>query len=249
METIHISGNFIGGNTSLCGGSPWTKTNAFNNIFYGIHFTAGTGTSNNIQGNTIRNIDWSNSLNGSWTGIHIARGNVNIGTITGNTIGAATGTGSVLLTDKTNTQNVYGINIASPGNVNCRNNQIGSITVTNADANGCNFYGIFKNNTAGNTTISNNTIGSPDEANSILASSPSTGYAQTVRGIYNAGTGTIIISDNTIANLNNGTTNATTATIGRINGIYSSSANETQYHFRQYYTGSDNQQCKQSAKP
>ena len=42
----------------------------------------------NIQNNTIRNIDWSNSLNGTWTGIYIGRGDVNVGTITGNTIGA-----------------------------------------------------------------------------------------------------------------------------------------------------------------
>ena len=84
-----ISGNYIGGGTPLCGNPAWIKTNAFNNIFFGIHITAGTGTSNSIQGNTIRNIDWSNSLNGDWTGIHILRGNADVGTITGNNIGAA----------------------------------------------------------------------------------------------------------------------------------------------------------------
>ena len=58
----------------------------------------------------------------------------------------------------------------------------------------CNFYGINKTYSAGTTTISNNIIGSTSTANSIFASSPSTGNAQAVTGIYNAGTGTIIIN-------------------------------------------------------
>ena len=231
---------------NVCG-TAWTKTNEFQQcVYYGIYLNAGTGTSSNIQNNTIRNIDWSNSTNGSWTGIQIARGDVNIGTVTGNTIGAATGTGSIMVTGSTltETQMCMEYNIASPGNVDCRNNQIGSITVANADANGCNFYGIYKSNSAGNTTISNNTIGSPDEANSILASSPSTGFAQTVRGIYNAGTGTIIISDNTIANLTNGTTNTTVGYYRQNKRDIFIERNRNTYHFRQYYTRSDNQQCK-----
>ncbi len=178
-----ISGNYIGGGTPFCGNPAWIKGNAFNNIFFGMHITAGTGTSNNIQGNTIRNFDWSNSLNGNWTGIHLLRGNADVGTVTGNTIGAATGTGSILVTSKTTGNNVYGINIASPGIVNCLNNNIGSITIANADANGSNFYGINKS-AAGATTISNNTIGSSSTANSISATSASTGNAQTVHGIY-----------------------------------------------------------------
>ena len=124
-----------------------------------------------------------------------------------------TGTGSILVTSKTTGNNVYGINIASPGTVNCLNNNIGSITIANADANGSNFYGINKS-AAGATTISNNTIGSSSTANSISATSASTGNAQTVHGIYNAGTGLITISGNTIANLTNSTTNATGSVIG-----------------------------------
>ncbi len=57
--------------------------------------TAGTGTASNIQNNTIRNFDWSNSTNVNWTGIAVAGGDVNIGTSTGNIIGSATGTGSI----------------------------------------------------------------------------------------------------------------------------------------------------------
>lgn len=227
-----ISDNFIGGNTSACGGPPWTKTNAFNNVFYGIHLTAGTGTVNNIQNNTIKNFDWSNSSNGNWIGIHIARGDANVGTVTGNTIGAATGEGSILLTGKTNGNTVYGIYITSPGNVNCMNNQIGAVKIANADANGSIFYGIYKFAVAGTTTISNNLIGSQSTANSIYASSPSTGYAQTLRGIYNTGTGTCIISGNTIANLTNGTTNTiNTCSVAGIDFAGSTDANTASGNF------------------
>ncbi len=208
-NNYNISGNYIGGSAPQCGGSPWTKTNAFNNVFYGIYLNANTGTSSNIQNNIIRNIDWSNSLNGSWTGMYIAGGDVNIGGEgTGNTIGAATGTGSISVNSKTTNNNVYGIYIVSTGIVNCLNNNIGSITLTNADANASNFYGIYKASTAGTLTISRNTIGSTTTAGSIISASHSTGNAQSVRGIYNTGTGSITISADTIANLTNATTNA-----------------------------------------
>ena len=222
-----INGNYMGGSSPLCGGTAWTKTNEFNNAFYGIYLYAGTGTTNNIQSNTIRNFDWSNSLNGSWTGIYAGRGDANIGTVTGNIIGSLTVSGSILLTSKTNGTNVYGVNIGSPGTVSCLNNQIGSFTIANADANGVNFYGINKSSSAGITTISNNTIGSTTIANSIIATSHSTGNAQALRGIYSAGTGAITISNNTIANIANSTTNANVATRGKVNGIFSSSGTNT----------------------
>jgi hypothetical protein len=211
----------------LCGSTAWTKTNAFNNAFTGIYLNTGAGTANNVQNNTIRNLNWSNSTTAGWTGIQIAAGDANIGTTTGNTIGAVTGTGSILLTNTINTSNVYGIYVTSTGTIDCRNNNIGSITLANAAVYGCNFYGIYKSNTAGTTTISNNLIGSQSTANSINATSASTGNTQTIRLIFNAGTGTIVISNNTVANINNGTTNVNTATRGRINGIYSSSASGT----------------------
>ena len=92
-------------------------------------------------------------------------------------------------------------------------------------ANSTSFFGINKTNTAGNTTISNNTIGSTTTANSINATSPSTGNGddQTVYGIYNAGTGTITMSGNIIAHLTNGTTSGRATTPGLINGIASTS--------------------------
>lgn len=227
-NNYNISDNFIGGTAPNCGGTPWTKTNAFNNIFTAIYLSSGAGTSSSIQNNTIRNFDWSNSLNGTWTGIQTAgAGPVNIGTVTGNTIGSATGTGSVLITCASNANSVYGINIGGTGSTDCQKNTIGSITVANAAANGSNFYGIAKSVAAGTTTISNNIIGSTTTASSINTSSQSTGSAQYLYGIYNLGTGTITINNNKVANLNNGTTNPSTTITGKINGIYTSGGTAT----------------------
>ena len=222
-----ISGNFIGGSSALCGGTAWTKLANPDNIFTAINLSAGTGTASNIQNNTIQKIAWSNSGAAAWTGINIAAGDVNVGTITANTIGAATGTGSVTVTNATTGANVYGINIASSGTVDCQNNIIASITTANAAANATNFYGINKTPTAGTTTISNNTIGNTATANSINTSSTSTGNAQSLYGIYNAGTGAITLSNNVLVNLSNSTNNATGATSGLINGIFSSGGTNT----------------------
>ena len=216
-----ITDNFFGGNSSSCSGT-WTKNaNARNNIFYSLYISTGTGSATTIQNNTIKNFSWSNSGNASWYGMHIAAGAVNIGTATGNTIGATTGTGSILFTAGTTGATFYGINIASVGAVDCENNNIGSITVTNASANATNFYGINKTSSAGTTTISSNTIGSITTANSINASSSSSSNVQKVAGIMSLGTGAVTMNNNTIAKLTNSTTNSLAGNAGAINGITS----------------------------
>ncbi len=220
-NSFTVANNYIGGSTALCGGSPWTKTNSNNNIFNAISLSVGSTAASSIQNNTIKNFSWGNSANAVWKGIEIIGGNVNIGTATGNTIGSATGTGSITVTGSTTGQTVNGIDILGAGTVDCQKNTIGSITVDNAAALAGNIYGISKAATAGTTTISNNFIGSTVTANSINASSVSSANAQLVYGVYNAGTGTILISNNTISKLKNGTTNATVGTQGVINGITS----------------------------
>ena len=218
-----VSGNFIGGSSASCGGSVWTKTAAFDNVFYAINLNVGATPASSVQNNTIQNITWSNSAAASWTGIQVAVGAVNIGTITGNTIGASTGTGSITVTAGATGTNVYGINAAGSGTVNCQNNIIGAITVANANSSfACNFYGINRSNT-GNNIFSNNTIGSTSQANSIQASSASTSNAQSVFGIYNTTGGNLTISNNTIANLTNSTTNAIADSLGVVDGIKSTS--------------------------
>ncbi len=214
-----ISNNYIGGNAAGATGT-WTKTNSNDNIFQAINITAGTSTASNIDNNTIRNFSYANSANAAWTGIQVASGAINVGKTTGNTIGAATGTGSITVTNATNAGSVYGINISSAGTVNCENNIIASITAANGSAlNATNLVAINKSASAGATSISKNTIGSTSTANSIQATSGSTNNVQTVYGINSAGTGAVTLNENTISNLKNATTNTTVGTRGRINGI------------------------------
>ena len=217
-----VTGNYIGGSTTGCGSTAWTKTAAYDNIFYAINININNNSSSSIQNNTIKNIAWSNAANAVWTGIQISGGTLNIGTTSGNTIGASTGTGSVTVTNGTTGGNVYGINIAGNGTIVCQNNIIGSITAGNNDsACATNLFGINRTNT-GTTTLSGNTIGSTSQSNSFQASSTATANAQSVVGIYNTTGGTYSVSNNTIANLTNGTTNSDLATSGLINGISSS---------------------------
>lgn len=217
-----ISGNYIGGSSAQCGGTAWTKTNASSNVFYAIFLNVGIAIATSVQNNTISNFNWSNSENADWTGIHVLTGNVSIGTINGNTIGAATGTGSITVTGGTSGQQVSGLILSGNGTILCQNNQIGSITSANLNsAYAGNVYGIKRSNT-GACILSDNTIGSTGQANSIQASSASTDNAQIVSGILNTTSGTLLIEHNVIANLTNGTSNPNVTTTGLINGISSS---------------------------
>ena len=216
-----VSGNYIGGSAAQCGGSAWTKT-AQSNSFTGISLTTATGTANSIQGNTIQNINWSNTGASGFTGISLSGVTVaNIGTVTGNTIGAATATGSITFTSNTTNSSFYGINISSSDVVDCRNNTIGSITTSNTSTNSTHFYGIVKSQN-GTATISNNTIGSTTTASSINASSTSSSYSQSVFGIQITSNASVTISGNTIANM----VNAATGSSGAINGIYAGSGGQ-----------------------
>jgi hypothetical protein len=201
-----VSGNYIGGSSAQCEGT-WTKTNAYNNTFYAIYLNVGVTTASNVQGNIIRGFNWSNPWASNFYGIYVNAGAVNIGTTSGNTIGASTGTGSVTLTDGSSGGSFIGINYAGSGTGNIQNNIIGSITTNNSNAaSNTSLYGIIISAT-GTVNISNNTIGSTTTAGSIKANSASTSVYQYVDGIYSSGDlSTINISDNTIANMTNGTT-------------------------------------------
>lgn len=230
-----VSGNHIGGNSPNSAGT-WTKSNAHNNEFYAISVNAGTSTASSIQGNVIRNFSYANSGAANWFGIHIAAGAVNVGTSTGNTIGAATGTGSVSITNGATGGFAYMINIASAATVSVENNIIGSVTTSTANsAHAFNLVGIQKTATAGNTGINKNTIGSTSTSNSFRASSGSTSNAQVVYGIYSQGTGAITINENIVANNTNSTANTATGTRGRINGIWVSAGSSNSVSDNQIY--------------
>jgi hypothetical protein len=149
-----VSNNYIGGSAPSCGGAAWTKINTFSNDFYAISMDVGTSPASNVQGNTIKNFDYSNSSSAEWYGIACSRGNVNIGTIAGNVIGSATGNGSIKLTSNTGNGSFRGINSTTTGVTDIRNNTVGSVTTANANNSySPSIFGVF--NQTGPSTIIN----------------------------------------------------------------------------------------------
>jgi hypothetical protein len=219
-NSFTVSNNYIGGSAPNCGGSAWTKTNASMNDFRAIRLNAGISAESDVQGNTIKNFSFSNNGNGSFTGIHASMCSANIGTTAGNTIGASTGNGSIVLTNTTGGGWFYGISTSGPGIFNVYNNSIGSITTANISANPTTICGIFCSG-AGTVNVVNNTLGSSTTSNSLYATSVSTGgtVAQGVLGIYANHTGSIVMSKNLIANLNNGATNSIVTVFAQTVGI------------------------------
>ena len=216
-----ISNNYIGGSAALATGT-FTKTGN-NTAFYAISLSVGSTTATTVDGNVIRNISFANTGAANWYGINVTAGKVNIGSLSANTIGAATGTGSIVVTNDASGGIVYPINSSSSGDVQVSNNIIAAITAANSAAtNATNMYAIY-NSGSGAFTANANTIGSTSTSNSLNASSASTAAAQTVIGILSSGSGTITMSNNIISNIINSTTNTSTSTISTINGIKISS--------------------------
>lgn len=218
-----ISGNYIGGKATMCGGTAFTKTNAKDNATTCILLYIDNGGTNTIYNNTIKNISWSSSLiTGTFTGIDLLNGNADItyNILGDNIIGSifAASPGGYFMGIRINS-----ITSSTPGAVTCNNNVIASITTTSNSGSIANSIIPIRNDAnAMNTTINNNTIGSETE-NSINASAANTGTnagsAQAVYGIHNncniAGA-TCTINKNTIANLTNASksTNAGCFTVG-----------------------------------
>jgi len=129
-----ISGNFIGGQSANCGGSPWVNSGAIN--FYGIYLVTVIQTTS-IQNNTIQNLSFTNTGAVAFYGIAGAAGTLSIGTVTGNLIGSLTTPASILIAG---TGSPTGIYLSTW--VDCANNTIANIDISNATGAG-NCYGIY----------------------------------------------------------------------------------------------------------
>lgn len=155
-----ISGNYIGGTASHCGGGTFTKTTNTNNAFRGIYFShTDVGTPSTIENNVIKNIAWSNgTTTATWNGIFLA-GSHDVNVI-GNTIG------NVSVTNSAAGSNVIGIEKTNGTALrDIRNNFIYGLTSSAATTG--QLFGIRI--TGGLTTVSNNIISlSTDNAVSII---------------------------------------------------------------------------------
>ena len=210
-----VSGNFIGGSEPQCGGVPYTL-NGQANYFGGIRLEVADGpvvTPSSIQGNTLSNIAITSTITTAsdvFQGIAVtaSRADVNIGTVTGNTIGSASDPAAITIGAGSGSHAIgYFISNSNGAGstINLKKNVVGGISLLNA---GNNFSGIFDNQ-AGTVNIDSNLVGSTFATASINASSTSA-TALFVRGInISSGTGTVNITNNTIANLVNSTTSTT----------------------------------------
>ncbi len=221
-----ISANFIGGSTTSAGGSAWTLGGGFANRFIGINLAAGTTTANSIQGNFVRNFVISSTSGAStapgvFCGIFNNGSLANIGTVSGNTIGSETGTGSIMVTSSTSGAISMGIAIgAVTARGSVENNKIGSISIAGSTTSiGHNFVGIevASFNSGQTLTINLNLIGSSTTANSIRCTTAVTGTVnQGLTGIRIGSSNPVgVISNNTIANLDNAAVSSGSATYVR----------------------------------
>jgi hypothetical protein len=134
-------------------------------------------------------------------GIYVQSGSVEVGTVIGNAIGDTTGTAAISLLSGAQSLS-YGIYLGAGQVATVAQNRIGAIRL-GSNWNSHSFTAIDKAASAGQVTIRNNTIGSLGTAGSITAVSANDGQQQNLMGICSQGTGTVLITGNTIANLAN----------------------------------------------
>ena len=204
-----INNNYIGGRAPLCGGSAYTITGSTAYNFYGMDISLGLGTTSNVQGNTVTNLNITGAFSGNAVyGINIANGNVNIGTTTGNLIGSTTTNGSITVTTSVTGGSLIGLRSGAGGTLNFSNNTVSGIDmIGNATTIATGFNGIAGSGGA-NIIINNNVVGSATLANSInmVSTSATSSTAVAVRGIIcNSATGGVVntITNNLVANINN----------------------------------------------
>ena len=211
-NNVRISNNNIGGNSfGLIGTWKVSKYAPAAYNFIGISATS-LGATGRIYNNKIQNFDWTSTLS-TWTGMNVS-GTVNVGTDGANYIGNSTGNDNIKISYSLADAHQFN-GIVVGGAALIENNIIGSITtlLSESTSSGASFTGI---NSSGTGLINHNTIGSTVVSNSINTAPQSTSMnAQNVYGIYSTGS-TALITNNTIANINNGST----CTTGFTRGIF-----------------------------
>ncbi len=206
-DNCSITGNYIGGQSASCSGSPWTNSGAVN--FFPIYISSiGSSTASTVDNNTISNIRLSTTSAAAFTGIYQNGGLLNIGTTNGNLIGS-TSTSSSIQIDGTGA--IYGIRVES-GTSTIKKNTVANIAQTYSTVGS--ISGIYVNVTTASTI----------EKNMIFKIGPNTAVtsSNSIAGIRMATTGTptgYYIYNNMIALGQN--TNSTSQTIF---GIYLASS-------------------------
>ncbi len=183
-NNTQITANYIGGTAANAGGSALTITGA--GALRGIVVYGGSGTANNVQGNTITNIAFTTSAVSVNSLIYHGDGSINIGTTTPNIIGSSSGTGSIVFTYNVSggtTMKTFApvflggaiITVSGipqpetivPGTANFQNNTIGAITAANSKTDSCQLRLIDFEQSIDTFNISGNTLGNSTPNNII----------------------------------------------------------------------------------
>jgi hypothetical protein len=219
-----ISGNFIGGSAPGATGTDMVLTVSgvgTSQTFGGISVVTGL-IPNQIQGNTIRRIDFTTNTPTAaatnWFGINLGQGIHNVGTTTGNTIGDIATNSSIKITLNAGgaVSNFLAGILASTGagSYTIQNNTIAGITIAGTTTGAVIPQWIQIQGTPSQTTIvSNNTIGGP-LGNSIqnnVTTSAAIGFA--IRQVVSSGAA-ITANANTIQNITDNSTNAGSSNFG-----------------------------------
>jgi hypothetical protein len=223
-----ITDNFIGGTAPGATGGDMTYTVSgagVSQVFTGISVVSGL-IPNSIQNNTIRKIDYTTNSPAAaasvFLGMNLGQGIFNVGTSTGNTIGDSTGNGAIKITINTGgSVNSFLAGILATGvngYFNIQNNTIGGITIGGTTTAG----GIIpqwiqvQGTPVQNTIISNNIIGSTSTPNSIAVTTVTPPVISfSIRHLISSGVGATI-SNNTIQNITNASTNSGSADYGML---------------------------------
>ncbi|MBU2650903.1 MAG: T9SS type A sorting domain-containing protein [Bacteroidetes bacterium] len=179
-----ITGNYLGGSSSSCGGSAMDITNPSSMMMitcYGMN----DSETINISNNTVANIDMESTSAASFAGIMFASG---IFQIDDNLIGSMSTSSISVTSTNTSYLPLYGIgmSIASGGTISsCSSNEMGGISLTSPLPS---FRGIFVGQTSSSDAVSinnmqNNTIGGTN-ANSITIYDNASSNARISYGIY-----------------------------------------------------------------
>ncbi len=223
-----ITGNYFGGTAPSCGGSACTITTS--TTFYGFYNAGSTATygTKNVSGNLMANLNITTSS----TTIYLMYNLNNESTFSNNVIGSSSAASSIVINyTGTSVASVYGAYVnpvaALNENMTVSGNTIGGITMNASSTGAYAFYGLYwaSGFFSSASSITNNLIGSTSVSNSINAAASGSTNGQSVRGMFlasvtaNAG---LNVSNNTIANLNNASTYATSGG-SYTHGIFGSS--------------------------
>ncbi len=201
---INISGNYIGGSSTFCGGTPATITGAV--LFQPIYYAGQTTQASKINGNRINNFSITTSTTtANHSCIFLQGGRIFCGKETGNYVGDTNNLGSITFNyTGSSASSFYCITTAGVGSasgfdtVDISNNVLSGVTVTGT--NGLSLRGIdLSSNSTGYFNINNNLIGSNTTANSLNNSTNNS-----IIGIITRFTSSSYIhniTNNTIANL------------------------------------------------